>query len=252
MGKLPIIGVTETFDPAYVPDWETKLKDVNIIITKSLTNSMIKKLIDNQSKCILHLTWTGFGGTKIEPNVPNSDTTYKQLEKLLENGFPPSQVVIRLDPIIPFMKNWKQYISVVLIVVSDLSKKYNTKFRCRYSIIDVYPHVRERFENIGVYIPYKTFHASKGYFNEVYDVLSIFKDEFIFESCAESDTPEFIENVGCVSLKDLHIFGYDDLTEEEYGVNGTRKGCLCLSKKNILGVKPSRCPNGCVYCYWKD
>ena len=28
------IGITETYDPCFISDWETKLQDVNIIISK--------------------------------------------------------------------------------------------------------------------------------------------------------------------------------------------------------------------------
>ena len=39
------IGITETYDPCFVPDWETRLLDANIIISKELSDEMIEKFM---------------------------------------------------------------------------------------------------------------------------------------------------------------------------------------------------------------
>lgn len=33
------IGITETYDPCFVPDWEVRLLDANIVISKELVSS---------------------------------------------------------------------------------------------------------------------------------------------------------------------------------------------------------------------
>jgi hypothetical protein len=63
------IGITETYDPCFVPDWETKLLDANIVISKELNDEMIEKLLVTQDRVICHHTVTGQGGTVLEPNV---------------------------------------------------------------------------------------------------------------------------------------------------------------------------------------
>lgn len=35
------IGITETYDPCFVPDWETRLLDAKIVISKELNDEMI-------------------------------------------------------------------------------------------------------------------------------------------------------------------------------------------------------------------
>ena len=50
------IGITETYDPCFVSDWETKLLDVNIIISKELSDEMIEKLLITQDRVIFHHT----------------------------------------------------------------------------------------------------------------------------------------------------------------------------------------------------
>ncbi len=35
------IGITETFDPCFIQDWETRLLEANVIISKELTDEMV-------------------------------------------------------------------------------------------------------------------------------------------------------------------------------------------------------------------
>ena len=67
------IGVTEAGDAGLDLSWVSKLFDVNVIITKHLTpknTALIKALLNNKDKIILHCTCTGYGGTLMEKNVP--------------------------------------------------------------------------------------------------------------------------------------------------------------------------------------
>ena len=96
------IGITETYDPCFVQDWETRLLDANIIISKELSDEMIEKLLITQDRVIFHHTVTGQGGTVIEPNVKPTLTEFNQFKKLIERGFPISHYVLRIDPICPF------------------------------------------------------------------------------------------------------------------------------------------------------
>ena len=68
--KTQCIGITETSDPCFHLDLFDNLYNANIIITKNLTSKLIEKLVEHKDKCILHLTVTGMGGSKIEPFVP--------------------------------------------------------------------------------------------------------------------------------------------------------------------------------------
>lgn len=251
------IGVTETYDPCFVPDLESKLLDANVIITKRLTSSLKEVLLRNKHRCLLHYTITGNGGIPLEPKVDLWLNEMDKLVNLLESGWPPDQLVLRVDPIVPFLKYSVANLYYVLhhyrLLISD-EKLWTSEDppRVRISMIDMYPHVRKRFKAAGIEVPYSTFHAPQEYFNKIEELLSEFKYNFIFESCAESRfSDEFIFKTGCVSAFDLSMMGQTD-TDYELKLNGTRKGCICLVKKQILGVKPSRCPNRCLYCYWKE
>lgn len=252
------IGVTETYDPCFVPDLESKLLDANIIITKELTDDLVEILRRNNHRVLLHHTITGAGGSIIEPGLKNWIHELSQLSRaLMDKVLPPEQVVLRVDPIIPFIPTIVREVYFLLDEYKKLTKSrkvWDSEYlpRVRVSMIDMYPHVRKRFEDAGIEAPYDTFHAPQEYFDKIEELLWRFKDDFIFESCAESKfSDKFIFRTGCVSAFDLSMMGQID-TEYELRLNGTRKGCTCLVKKQILGVKPGRCPHSCLYCYWKD
>lgn len=101
------VGITEAGEIAFNLEAFDNLKKANIIITKRLTDKLIDKLIEFKSKCILHLTITGMGGTKLEPLVPSLEISKQKFDLLISKGFPVKQVVLRIDPIIPTPKGFK-------------------------------------------------------------------------------------------------------------------------------------------------
>ena len=109
------IGITESGDPCFDFSWVKNIQDANIIITKGLNDRMIKELIKNKDKIILHLTCTGNGGTDIEPNVLTPEKLKERLLILLKKGFNSNQIVLRIDPIILNKKYYNNsFIPVVL------------------------------------------------------------------------------------------------------------------------------------------
>lgn len=155
-------------------------------------------------------------------------------------GFPVSQIVLRTDPIIPTDKGIKT-VENVWKLFSNLNIE-----RCRFSIIDMYPHVKERFREVCDTIPFEGFCAPKNMINNVKRAIENNQGLYPhFESCAE----ELGERIGCISKRDFDILGlnYDN------DIGGfQRKGCLCVVGKTELLSNKKRCPSGCVYCYWRD
>lgn len=47
---------------------------------------------------VVHCTCTGWGHTRMEPNVPDYKQQLSQMKKLIESGFPASRMVLRIDP----------------------------------------------------------------------------------------------------------------------------------------------------------
>lgn len=234
------VGITECGDAGLDFSWVDKLLDANIIITKNLNDTIIQHLLNNKNKIILHITCTGFGGTKIEPNVPNVNFIHSQTLKLIENGFPVKQIVLRVDPIIPLKIVLEQRVKKVL----DLFKDTRIK-RVRYSFLDMYPHVKERFINAGISLPYTSFCCPAYMKEDALNLLKQYEDVYEFEACAEY-TPH---QLGCISQKDFDILGVQG---EATPAGFQRKGCMCIAGKVELLNSKKRCPHGCLYCYWKD
>lgn len=254
------IGITETYDPCFVPDWETRLLDANIVISKELNDEMIEKLLVVQNRVIFHHTVTGQGGTVLEPNVKTPEHEFEQYRKLLERGFPYTHYVLRLDPIILWSKETQDNVIKVLELWNSVATASRNYIRCRVSVVDLYPHVKARLEAAGVSVFYDTFTAPDAVFRRVEKILSPYsatpdKSGFFFECCAETKLPlSLVTQQGCASYRDLELLGLPESECITYGrpEKKQRGDCMCLAKKQILGVKPGRCPHGCLYCFWKD
>lgn len=243
MDKEQQIGITETGEIAFNLEAFDNLRRCNIIITKRLTDELINKLIEHQNKCILHLTVTGMGGSKLEPFVPSMEQTRNKLNQLLEKGFPIRQIVLRIDPIIPTPKGVKTALKVVKTFIDTGIT------RIRWSSLDMYNHVKERFDNENIKKPYETFHADRVKINGLYTVLEsvCYINNIELEACGE---PGF-DPTPCISQKDIDILGLTDEIQL-IGSAEQRDGCCCPKNKiQILKQKPTQCENKCLYCFWK-
>lgn len=238
------VGITEAGDPCFHLEIFDRLYDANIVITKNLTNKLIEKLIENQDKCIIHLTVTGMGGSKIEPLVPTAEKSYAQAKKLINAGFPVEQIVLRIDPIIPTEKGLNTALSVL-----ETFKGLGIE-RVRISFLDMYNHVKERFFETNIKLPYETFHADKKVreegFNKLYSNALLFGYKIV-ETCGEPD----FESTPCLSQKDIDILGLTDKIILK-GNKEQRKTCGCPGNKKelITGQKPHQCEHNCLYCFW--
>lgn len=237
-------GITERGDAGLDLSWAKKLDSVDavILITKSLNNNFIRTAMSAKERVIIHATCTGYGGTILEPYVKEKEWTYNQMKALFSMGFPPEQVVLRIDPIIPTEKGITVACNV-LDLFSDLPVK-----RVRYSFLDMYPHVRDRFREAKIKRPYgeDQFTASAEMQRNAVNALNRYFNRYILESCAEY-TPH---QLGCISARDLRIL---DIQEELTApARRIRKGCICPAGKTELLDSRAQCPHGCLYCYWKN
>lgn len=253
------IGITERGDAGIDLSWFPKLSRVDgcILITKNLTDACIEKIKESPKPIILHCTCTGWGGTIMEPNVPVYEEQFRQLEKLLEQGFNPERVVLRLDPIIPNMQGLEKADQVLtrLETLNNWYKSFSEQpiTRVRISILDEYKYVKQRFYEAGLDSVYgDDFYPQEEQIKAVAELLKKHPG-FTYESCAEPILAKYTDCVtatGCVSQKDLQLMG---LSYDQSAVNGQgRYGCLCLRCKTELLTNRHRCPHQCLYCYWKD
>ena len=243
--KSQKIGTCESGEIAFNLDAFDRLYKGNIIITKRLTDKLIEKLVEHQKKIILHLTVTGMGGTKIEPFVPKAEDTHKALVRLIEDGFPVSHVVIRVDPIVPTEKGLNTALDVIA-AFGGLGIK-----RLRFSFLDNYKHVKKRFEQEGIPELYGgEFHAPlKERLSCAKKIEEVAHDAGFdsVEACGEPG----IESISCLSQKDIDILGLtDEITLE--GSAEQRDSCGCpANKSELIKAKPHQCEHKCLYCYWR-
>ena len=234
------IGITERGDAALDFSWTKKLQPKgNIIISKSINDALINALIAYKDKIIVHITCTGFGGSILEPNVPNKLWTRTQVDKLIAGGFPVKQMVLRVDPIIPTKRGLKTAESVL-----DLFDTSGIE-RVRYSFIDMYRHVKDRFQAKSLPLPFNGFCAPDYMINNALDLFRQYGLTYKFEACSENT----IHKIGCISQRDFDILG---IAEKAGNTGPQRIGCACHSGKIELLTERKKCWHGCVYCYWRN
>lgn len=251
------IGITEAGDAGIDLSWANKLASVDgaILVTKNITPGFIKKVLENKNKLIVHVTCTGYGGTVLEPYVPASRLQRCAATDMVLRGFPREKVVIRVDPIIPTEKGLGRALDTI---EAFMREGFN---RFRVSIIDMYPHARDRFKDAKLPLPY----GENGFSPDGEQLAAV--DEMIreareywaelrrdparlrIESCAEPGLREPIP-CGCISSFDLALLGLE--TGDTDSVGPQRPKCMCYSGKTELLTHKQRCPHGCLYCYWKD
>ena len=231
------IGITERGDAGLDNSWMQWVfaeKKPAILISKNP-----KKLLAHLSSAagnvnfIIHCTITGFGGTKLEPNVPVQQESLEIYDKLIDI-FGPNRVVLRVDPIIPTSRG--------IITAEDIIKR--AKGRVRISFIDMYPHVKQRFREVGLPLPFgELFHAKLELRQATLERLQTIC-ECKIEVCGEPD----MECTGCVSKLDLDTLG---LSNDSDRTGHQRFACACLAAKFELLSNKKPCNHNCLYCYWR-
>ena len=231
-----MVGITERGDPKFNDTWINKLNtvDYSVIISKDIPDK--QAMFTYKDRIIFHATTTGYGGSSIEPGVLPFVERIDKLDAFCKEGFPKSHVVIRIDPIIPTQRGCTTAKSVVMYASS---KGFN---RFRFSFLDIYPHVRERFANAGMLDKLNECNNERG-LNMIRELAAKYPT-LVFESCAEVN--EF--QSGCINTRDLHIL---ELPIAIAGRACQRKTCMCPAQKKELLDSPHPCAHGCLYCYWK-
>lgn len=257
------IGITEAGDAGVDLSWENKLDSVDaaILITKNITPRFSEAALRHKEKLIVHATVTGYGGTVLEPNVPHWSEQLSNLNQLVSSGFPINRTVVRVDPIIPTQKGC----AVAASVMEEAMKCGYSRFRI--SLIDMYPHVRKRFAEAGLPLPYgdsfspgnKEIELANKLILNMFSIRKSLVDLFmkvapspplVIEACAEPKLIHAIQR-GCVSSFDLELLGLSPDKDGE-GAGYQRKNCLCYAGKKELLSAREPCAHRCLYCYWKQ
>lgn len=236
------VGITERGDPALDFRWENQINNhvFCVLITKQLNDTFINKVLKYKSKVILHITCTGWGNTSLEPGAYSPEKTFSQFLKLVDQGFPISQIVLRLDPVIPNDLGIEKAKKVL-----DLFRDSGLK-RVRFSFIDRWNKIVPIMAQRGYPFEWDTFDPPQENM-EIFMKLASCYSNFVFESCAE----DFGIRVGCVSEKDFEILGLPvpELTPRN---SKSRSKCLCCSEKTELLLPEKACGINCGYCFLQE
>lgn len=222
----------------------------SIIISKAANKKFEEALLKYQDKIIYHATCTGLGGTIIEPNVPTVQEKLNHLLRLISLGFPPTHIVIRIDPLFP--KPMVKYIDETcginyitnLKIILDFAEQNGIE-RIRYSYLDLYPHALKRLKKLS-----RNFEIDKNYIFEYENEIQLetIKPGLLYGACCEAEVPPW-HKVGCISNEDLTVLG---LFAKFSGYSKQRLLCRCPGNKLELLNHNERCDHQCAYCYWKD
>ena len=243
------IGITEAGDAGLDLSWEPYVDNLDgvVLVTKNITPSFHDAALRNKEKAILHATITGYGNTQLEPQVPDPSKEMAALLKLVDDGFPKARGVVRIDPIIPTDRGLTRAKKIF-----DKALKAGFR-RFRVSVIDMYPHVRERFLKAGLPLPY----GPNGFSPNAEQLRAVDRmleeiwyraPQVQIESCAEPRLQAPIK-CGCISSYDLELLGLDEPDADTTGPQ--RKNCMCYSGKTELLKHKAQCEHGCLYCYWR-
>lgn len=142
------IGATEAGDAGLDLTWVKNLDRVHgaVVITKNITPAFYEAALKYRNKLVIHTTCTGYGGSVVEPRVPEVKQFFNSVVALVKDGFPKEKIVIRVDPIIPTEKGLERAQRVIEVFLQEGFSRF------RISVIDMYPHVRERFRTCLVSI----------------------------------------------------------------------------------------------------
>jgi len=222
-----MIGITERADPTVNLNWLPWVESGKpaILITKS--PSRLLPMLSAGNNIIIHCTITGLGGTPIEPSIYDPSVEVQAYHDLCR-VFGSHRVILRIDPIIPWLISAAEYVRLAS----------ESEGRVRISFLDMYPHARSRFSGAGIDTSAQSsFHAllsvRQDYYNDLGEP----------EVCAEPGLP----SVPCVGVEDCVVLG----VSPKDNLRGQRPLCGCLGNKTELCNTLPRCSYGCLYCYWK-
>lgn len=241
-------GITERGDVAFHEEWIDQLKagkvQAAVLISKGLPTPKGKEAVAAmKDRIVLHATTTGYGGTMLEPGVKPYALRLAELAQFCaETKLPYSHIVVRVDPIIPTVKGVETAERVVRLAFALGFRRF------RYSWLDVYGHVAQRFQKAGIPVPPKVQDADPSIVKGFVDTFCRFYEKIgaCFESCAETNRHQ----AGCISRRDFELCGLDP--NDAVGKSQQRAACMCCGNKTELLNHKGRCPHRCLYCYWRD
>jgi len=272
----PIVSWYKSGNPTLQYDWVSKLTDINIVKTKSITDEFIKVCLENKNRLFLHVVISGMGKTTFEPNIDSVKVTFLQLSKLIKSGFPQNQILVIVSPILS-NDNGLKALELLLRVFTEF-KDLRLRF-VRFQLLQ-YKSVNDDFKKKNHYEPEHII-SRKNYIEKfivandnilkrpstknimpyLNKISSFFKDYYKllrkYENIISIDKGE--EQL--VGVRELIPFGYNnswkyidnDGNEKMDKIIHYENGNKHKPILNIISSKnPVRCQMRCLLCEWKQ
>lgn len=236
-------ALTEASDEADEKGYKIGL----LLITKNLyyCDAILRTAKKRNIPTIIHATHTGLAQSVLEPRLETD--WYLGLCQGLgiwHMDYPEAKYVLRIDPIIP------NHSSEAIIYTMMEHAKRSGVSDVRFSIMDNYPFIRRRFEELSLTVP-KTFQYDRKIIHEWEITMAMFAKKLgmNLNVCAEEVSTmvlsKYIGEQGCASTEEWKSLGLN----LEPCTFKQRKLCTCTAKKYDL-LKGYPCKNDCMYCYY--
>jgi hypothetical protein len=254
---IPIISWYRNGDPCLdiqqykvnnkLPPWMSKLTDINIIHTKTLSDDFINFCIQNKHRIFLHINITGLNTTIFEPNIPSVKTIFMQMKKLLLGGFLVNRILVEVNPIIP-NKNGLEALKLILRLFTEFRE-----LRLRFIRFQVLQFTKENnifnFKNENIAKRKELIPLSNMLINQSE---TFWKDynKLLNDYSAIISVDKGMESI--IGIRELMAFGYKNEYTDSIGI---RRKIISYTDNNRykpivnnLSGKWIRCHNKCLLC----
>ena len=208
----------------------------------------LRDVLSEYDQIYCHFTITGLGGTVIEPSVPDPDTAFSQLDRLLSLLRNPRRLSVRFDPVVYWREDGMDHDN--LSFFKRLAPRLSQKGICdvRFSFVQWNTKSKKRAEKAGfIFRDPSSFEKKEAAARLAHEAREWGLNLY---SCAQSEWTEVsgIQSSACIDgrlLQSLHpgrekaSFACDQ---------SQRPDCLC-TKSSDIGSYNQSCPHPCLYCY---
>lgn len=244
-----IVSYYKSGDPTRDFSWVSKLTDINVIRTKRITDEFIDVCIKNKHRIYLHIEISGMGQTMFEPNIPSVKQIRDQIIKLIKLGFPQTQILIIVSPILQ-NDNGLNALKLLMRIFTEFKPLYVRRMRFKliqYREIDDKPGKftlsnnnilkRQSTKSIARYL-----FKNPSFFKDYYNLVNSYR------GICSIDTGE--EQL--IGIRELMAFGLKNKNDDGTPIIEYMEGKRNKPIVNIISSKnPVRCTNRCLLCPYK-
>lgn len=271
LGERPVFlgrgyrGQTKALNPAIIGGLVIWTKGpVEILVEHDALRRALQLYQKHQAVIGLELTVTGFGGTFLEPGIPDPTRTAEGLKKVIDSGLVhPEAIVLRYDPLLRFsapddriLSNEKlEVFEHVISLFAPLGVKYiETKtLLLGEDLNEKYHHVWKRLSEFGVGV------LTPSDFLVLYanlrDVAASYGME-LFSCCMKHLISDWESDSGCLSADRLTKVGRilygSDWSRLSGDSRASREACKCSRYWDLSNMKGhKKCGSQaevCLYC----